>query len=155
MSSVTHPIEIKPGEGFGKLRFGASMDDVEKSLGKAEDIEKLEEVEDYKNIIWHYWSRGYSLFFDVMRKQTFTCVEIDNHDAILWGEKIFEMNEKEIIVLFKSKGYSQLDTEKHEWGEKRLSFDDALIDFYFEDGILVSVNYGVFGEDKKIIIFPN
>ena len=147
--------EIKPKIGLGNLKFGASMKDAETCFGAAEEVEELEGEGDYKAIVWHYWDRGFSLFFDEAGKQVFTCVEIDNEEAILWGVRIFEMKEDEIIDLFKSKGFKEIDSEVHEWGEKRLSFDDALVDLYFEADALVSINYGVFEDENRIIFFPN
>lgn len=131
------------------------MQDAETCFGAAEEVENLEGEGDYKAIVWHYWNRGFSLFFDEGGKQTFTCVEIDNDEAMLWGERIFDMEEEDIIELFKTKGFKEIDSELHEWGEKRVSFDDALVDLYFENGELVSINYGIFEEDPKIIFFPN
>jgi hypothetical protein len=154
--NVAESFEIKPGEGLGGLKFGSSMEEAEKCFGQAEEVEDLEGEGDYKATVWHYWERGFSLFFDESGKQTFTCVEIDNESALLWGARIFEMSEADIISLFKKKGYKEIDTEVHEWGEKRISFDDALVDLYFEHGELVSINYGVFDNSQPgIIFFPN
>jgi hypothetical protein len=147
--------EIKPKVGLGGLKFGASMSDAESLFGKPEEIENIEGEGDYRAIVWHYWDRGFSLFFDQAGKQVFTCVEIDNEDALLWGEPIFNLKEEEIIQLFNSKGFKEIDSEMHEWGEKRVSFDDALVDLYFEAGELVSINYGVFEDENRIIFFPN
>ncbi|MCX6297139.1 MAG: hypothetical protein NTX97_13995 [Bacteroidetes bacterium] len=94
------------------------------------------------------------VFFDESNNQLFCCVEIDNEDVILWGQKIFSLNEKQIIDLFKSKGITVFETEVHEWGEKRLSFDQANIDFYFEKNILSSINYGKSEMDLPLIL-PN
>ena len=57
--------------------------------------------------------------------------------------------------LLTNKGYKDIDTETHEWGEKRVSFDDAQVDFYFENGELISVNYGIFLDQPRMYIFPN
>ena len=148
-------IEIKPKVGLGDIKFFTEMSEVANYLGNAEEVEKIEEGEEYKTVIWHYWEKGYSLFFDAKFNNIFTCVEIDNQETILWGKKIFDLKEHEIIDLCITKGYMNMDTEEQTWGEKRISFDDALIDFYFEDNILVSINYGVFVEHENIIIFQN
>lgn len=147
--------EIRPKEGLGGLRFGATMAEAESCFGTAEEVEHLEGEGNYKAIVWHYWDRGFSLFFDEAGKKTFTCVEIDNEEAMLWGMRIFDMKEEEIVNLFKSKGFKEVDSEVHEWGEKRVSFDDALVDLYFEAGNLVSINYGVFEDENTIVFFPN
>ena len=149
------PLEIKPGIGLSNLLFGATMAEVEKALGKAEETEELDDIDDSRSTVWHYWEQGFSLFFDENKHRLFGCVEIDNEDCILWGQRIFSMTEKQIIELFKSRNYTQYETEVHEWGEKRLSFDDANIDFYFEKNRLSSVNYGRPMNDSHMLILPN
>lgn len=131
------------------------MADIEKILGKPEEIELLDDIDDCQSTVWHYWEQGFSIFFDENNRQLFGCVEIDNEEALLWGKKVFEMKEQEIIGLFKSKNYSQYETEVHEWGEKRLSFDEANIDFYFEKNRLSSINYGKPLNGPQILILPN
>ncbi len=147
-------LEIKPILGLSDLLFGATMAEAEKTFGKAEESEFLDDIEDCQSTVWHYWQQGFSLFFDEKNEQIFCCVEIDNSDVILWGKKIFDFSEKQIIDLFKSKGISDFETELHEWGEKRLSFDEANIDFYFEKNILSSINYGKSEMDLPLIL-PN
>ena len=51
------------------------------------------------------------------------------------------MKETEIIELFKQHAFPLSETEQHSWGEKRLSFDAAFADLYFEKGKLVSINF--------------
>ena len=151
-------LEIKPMEGINSLLFGKTKQDAEIIFGKPEEIETIESgVAEYKTRVWHYWTKGFSLFFDENVDFKFTCAEIDNKSAMLWDAEIFILSEKNIIELFKSKGYKELDSEVHEWGEKRVSFDDALVDLYFENNKLISVNYGILSDstDNKMIIFPN
>lgn len=146
---------IKPKEGLGELPFGAGTKEVEKYFGPPEEVENIEDDEECTTKVWHYWSRGFSLFFNEEGDEIFTCVEIDDENAVLWEKEIFKMKEKEIISLFRENGYKEMDSEVHEWGEKRVSFDDALVDLYFEDNSLVAINYGIVPEDKKFVIFPN
>jgi hypothetical protein len=147
--------EIKPCYGLSNLPFGSAMDEIEKVLGKPDETEVLDDIDDCQSVVWHYWEQGFSLFFDENNNQLFGCVEIDNEETLLWGKKIFKMSEKEIIELFKSKSYSLYETEVHEWGEKRLSFDSANIDFYFEKNKLTSINYGKSLIDPHLLILPN
>ncbi|HEY0030795.1 MAG TPA: hypothetical protein VGC65_08565 [Bacteroidia bacterium] len=142
-------LEIKPAIGLSNLPFGASMPEAERMFGKAEEAELLDDIEEYQSTVWHYWENGFSLFFDESEQQVFCCVEIDNSNVLLWGQKIFDLNEKQIIELFNGKGIKEFETELHEWGERRLSFDEANIDFYFEKNKLSSINYG-----KPILDLP-
>jgi TRAP-type C4-dicarboxylate transport system substrate-binding protein len=147
-------LEIKPVVGLSALPFGASMKEAEELFGKAEESELLDDIEEYQSTVWHYWDKGFSLFFDESDQQLFCCVEIDNKEVTLWGKRIFDMQEDQIIELFKSRGITEHETELHEWGEKRLSFDQANIDFYFERNKLSSINYGKSVVDLPLI-FPN
>lgn len=149
------PLEIKPGIGLSDLLFGASVIESETVFGKPEEVDLLDEVEDSHSTVLHYWANGFSLFFDEANHRLFCCVEIDNADTILWGQKIFDQKEKQIIELFKAKGITKYESEQHEWGEKRISFDEANIDFYFEKNKLVSINYGKSIVDQTILILPN
>ncbi len=145
-------MEIKPGIGISILTFGSSMADAEKAFGKPEEIASLNEIEEYQSIVWHYWEKGFSLFFDEQKGQEFCCVEIEHPETTMWGSLIFKLKEKEIIELFKAKGIARYDSETHEWGEKRVSFDEVNIDLYFENNKLVSVNYGKIAATEPLIL---
>lgn len=116
------------------------MADAEKIFGTSEKIQMIDDNEEFQTTMWHYWSNGFTLFFGEPNNQLFNCVEINNIEAQLWKNSIFDMNEKKIIDLFKSKGILQYETEHHDWGEKRLSFDDSHLDFYFEKNKLISIH---------------
>jgi hypothetical protein len=134
-------LEIKPGIGLSSLLFGATMAEAEKTFGQPEDAQLIDDIEEFQTTVWHYWESGFTLFFDEQNKQLFNCAEIDGTTAQLWGKKIFELKEKQIIELFNENGITLYESEQHDWGEKRLSFDEANIDFYFEKNKLVSINY--------------
>lgn len=151
----TGVLEIKPRQGLSQLRFGVTMAETEKYFGKPDAIEKIDEIKEYKSIVWHYWKQGFSLFFDDRMKNTFSCVELDEGNALLWGQEIFKMSEKKIVKFFKEKNFTEVDIEDHEWGEKRVSFDDALVDLYFEKGSLKSVNYCAPHDLQNILLLPN
>ncbi len=148
-------LQIKPGIGLSELLFGASMSDAENTFGKTQEVQIIDDFEEFKTTVWHYWDNGITLFFDEQNNQLFNCVEIDNFEAQLWGQSVFDFKEKQIIELFKSKGILKYETEIHEWGEKRLSFDEAHIDFYFEKNKLISINYCKPIKDSQLLILQN
>lgn len=141
-------LEIKPKIGFGELEFGDTTEKLTSYLGEAEEIEDIEDDDDFNTVILNYWSKGITVFFEGVEKSVISCFEIDNLEATLFGERIFDRNEKEVIELMKKKGFTEIDTEIEEEGEKRLSFDQALIDFFFEDNILAAINWGVLINDQ-------
>lgn len=142
-------------EGFGPLDFGASQDECIKHFGEPNEKEELEGVDGSSSGVWHYWERGFSLFFDKDFGSKFCCVEIDqSFPLVLYGQLVFGKPENTVITLLKDKGFKVTDTEQHEWGERRVTFDDIFADFYFERGILVSINYSVpLGELQERTIY--
>jgi hypothetical protein len=137
-------MEIKPKVGFGELKFGSVQSDVENFLGEPEEIEELPgEADESDAEVWNYWEDGHTVFFEKDLDGKLTCFETDHEEATLFGKYIFKMNEKEIVQLMKDNGFSEIDTEDEEWGERRVSFSDAVIDFYFESDKLISVSWGV------------
>lgn len=146
-------LEILLLEGLNDLKFGDTPATVEKILGKPQETKKLSEEDDeideeLDTILWEYDNEGLTVFFEGKNNHVLSCFETDNADATLFGKKVFEMNEKQIIELMKENGLTQIDKEEEEWGEKRVSFDEGLIDFYFQDTDLITVNWGVFVNEE-------
>lgn len=135
--------EIKPKEGFGELQFGETTDHVTKLLGEPEEVETIQDEDDFNTTILNYWDVGVSIFFEGVEKSVLSCFETDIEDSTLFGNKVFEMNELQVIGLMKEQGFEVAETEEEPDGERRISYDDALIDFFFHEGHLVAVNWGV------------
>lgn len=135
-------MEARLKQGFGPVDFGCSQAECRKQFGEPDEKEHLEGIAGVDSEVWHYWERGFSLFFDPAYDSKFCCVEIDETFPLqMFGQLVFGRKEQEFTAMMKEKGHVVSDQEQHEWGEKRLTFDDIFADFYFEKGILVSVNY--------------
>ncbi len=129
-------------KGFCGLYFGDNPTRAIKLFGEPDEKEELtDELLNEKSTVYHYWSKGFSLFFKDDENKGLHCVEVDNKEAIVLGEKIFLLKEEEIKALFKKNAFPLTETEQHAWGEKRLSFDEAFADLYFENGKLISINF--------------
>ena len=135
--------DIKPKDGFGDISFGINTEALTKMLGEPEEIETFDDDGAFKTTILNYWDLGISAFFEGMDNAVLSCLETDITDATLFGKKVFDMDEAEIIALMGAHGFEVAETEIEEDGEKRVSYDDALIDFFFHEGELVAVNWGV------------
>jgi hypothetical protein len=143
-------------KGFCTLSFGVSAADAEQVFGKPEEIQVLDDpILETSCTVYHYWELGFSLFFDNKNAMKFGSVEVDNKDSLLFGNKLFSLNEQHLIDLMKQHHYTLTDTEKQDWGEKRLSFDEAGLDCYFENGKLSSINFGVIDEPNNFQFLPN
>ncbi len=148
-------LEVKLLEGFGELDFGIAPEKVIEFLGNPDEKETFEVPDEGDVEVYHYWKKGISLFFENPENPALANFETDNEDATLFGRKIFEMNEENIISLMKENGYSEMDVEMMDdeefENEKRVSFDDALVDLFFEDGILMTISWGLILDEDEII----
>ena len=148
--------EIRLLKGFCALNFGVSKPDAVQLFGEPEEIQTLaDEILSTNSLVYHYWNHGFSLFFETHKNEAFCSVEIDNKESLLFGHKLFTLKEKEIIALMKSNGFPLTDSENHSWGEKRISFDTAALDCYFENHRLVSANFSVLETDSTFFYYPN
>ncbi len=140
--------EIKPKEGFGDLKFGEISEHVIEILGEPEEFENFEDDDEFNTTILNYWEIGLSVFFEGTEKSVVSCFETDIPESTLYGKKVFEMDEKSVIALMKEKGFEVEEIEEDPSGERRISYDDALIDFFFHDDELIAVNWGVLINQK-------
>lgn len=138
----TSLLELLINEGFENIKFGASMEEVTAAFGSAGETDMVDEDEETDVVIWHYWDKGISVFFEQEAGFRFSCAEVSNENTTIWGEKVFEMDKDQIKALFEQHNFKEIETETHDWGEERLSIIDAMVDFYFENGEVVSVNFG-------------
>lgn len=156
MAVMNSIYQINLLKGFSDLSFGHAITDAEAIFGKAEETQELnDDILETSCTVLHYWGSGFSLFFDNKHAKKFSSVEVDNEDTLLFSQKIFTLKEKELVELMQKNGYDLSDSEQQEWGERRLSFDDAGLDCYFENGRLSSVNFGVIEEHNTYEFLPN
>lgn len=135
--------EIKPKVGFGELNFTDDSEKVIEYLGTPEEVERLEEDDTFNTVVMNYWDKGVSVFFEGIDKSVLSCFETDNENSVLFGEKVFSMQIDDVIKLMSENNCGEYEIEDEEEGEKRLSFDDVMIDFFFQNDKLCLVNWGV------------
>lgn len=135
-------LDVKPKDGLGAIKFGDYTKQVMGLVGDPDSVEEISTDDDLKTTILSF-SDGITVFLEGLLDPKVSHFDVYNKEATLFGERIFNMKEPEIVKLMNSKGYSELEKEDEEWGETRLTFDDALMDFYFIEGDLVAVNWGV------------
>jgi hypothetical protein len=143
-------LEIKPLEGFGELEFGATKEEVFAFLGEPDEEEIFTDDEEGDTLVCHFWGKAVSAFFENLTEPVLNNLETDNPDTTLFGKPVFAMKEAEVKKLMKANGYTEIDEEMMESeefdNEKRVSFDEAMVDFFFEDDLLTAVSWGVFLE---------
>lgn len=144
---------IEPLKGFGEIPFGMTLDETVKLLNMPDFYEELGDMEETGNrsIFYEYEEIQTNIYFEGITKSVVACFETENEKATLYGEKVFKLNKKTIINLMKEHGFKELEEETED-EELRVSFEDAMIDFFFEDDTLVAVSWGVLVDDQGNII---
>lgn len=131
-------------EGFDDLNFGITREYFLERYPECSDFEILEEEDELKIEGVQMESLKNTLYFEGDETQMlFTACDTENKDALLFGEKIFTKSEKEIIEIMANHKYTNYESEIEEWGEKNISFINAMVDFYFNEGNLTSVSWGI------------
>ena len=144
---------IVPLKGYGEIPFGMTLDEAVKELGMPEFYEELSDMEETGNrsIYYEYEALETNIYFEGVTKSVVACFETENREATLYGKPVFDLSKKEIIDLMKEHGFKELE-EENEDDELRVSFEDALIDFFFEDEMLTAVSWGVLVDEQGEII---
>jgi len=144
-------LEIKPRVGLGDIYFGEIPEKLTKIMGHPDNVEDIRSDDDLKTTILFFTEQGITVFLEGLVEPIVSNFDVDNKSATLFGTKVFDKSEAEIKNLLQENGYNQFEEDEEEWGERRLSCEDALIDFYFVDGSLEAVNWGVYIKDDGTI----
>lgn len=136
---MDYTINIK--KGIGEILFDMSVEDVKHLLGEPTEIENIDNGMDEETLVLHYDELGLTLFFEG-EPRLLNCIDTDNEETVLFGQKVYEMQEKEVAHLMVTNNYFAEDIETESWGERRVSFSEANVDFFFEDDELVSIVFG-------------
>ncbi len=138
---------INPGQGMDVLLFGTTGTEILDILGQPDEIEK-DEDEDFPSEMWIYAEKELTLFMEGSENKLLICIETSHPDTELFGKKIFGLEEAALKELMDKNDCGEVDAEDEAWGERRVSFDDVMMDFYFENGKLNTVNLSVVDDEE-------
>ncbi len=144
---------IEPLKGYGEIPFGMTLDDTVKLLNMPDFYEELSDMEETGNrsVFYQYDSLATNIYFEGITKSVVACFETENQEATLYGKKVFDLTKEEIVKLMKANDFKELEEENEE-GELRVSFEDALVDFFFEGDKMTAVSWGVLVDEQGDII---
>jgi hypothetical protein len=144
---------IMPLKGYGEIPFGMTLDDAVKKLGMPNFYEELSDMEETGNrsIYYEYDELETNIYFEGVTKSVVACFETENEAATLYGKQVFELNKDEVVKLMKDNGFKELEEEVED-GELRVSFEDAMVDFFFEGDKISAVSWGVLVDEQGDII---
>lgn len=144
---------IEPLKGYGDIPFGMTLDDAVKKLGMPDFYEELSDMEETGNrsIFYEYDELETNIYFEGVTKSVVACFETENTEATLYGKPVFDLTKEEIIDLMKKQGFKELEEETED-EELRVSFEDAMVDFFFDEDELTAVSWGVLVDEQGDII---
>lgn len=132
-------INIK--QGLGDVRFNMPVEEVVALLGNADEVENIDNAADEPTTVLRYNNHGITLFFEG-ENPVLACIDVSNEECTLFDKRIFDMNERQLVELMVTNKYLEQDVDEEEWGERRVSFPEGNIDFFFDEGELVSIIIG-------------
>lgn len=138
-NDMNFAISIK--EGIGDLRFRMPVEEVSALLGKPDEVENIDNAADEPTTVLRYNELGLVLFFEG-ENPTLACIDIENEESTLFGKEVFDLDERQIVELMVKNGYAEQDVDEEDWGERRVSFPEGNIDFFMDEGELVSIVMG-------------
>ena len=138
MKNMKKSITIK--EGYGDIKFDMPVEEVVGILGEPNDGETIDNATEETTTVLHY-NGNLTLFFEG-DCPTLSCIDISDEKATLFGKELFDMGEKELVKLMVDNHYYEQEVENEDWGERRVSFGEGNIDFYFDGDELIAVIIG-------------
>ena len=117
------------------------VEEVVAILGEADEVESVKNALDEPTTILHYYDGELTLFFEG-DCPTLQCIDSSIDDSTLFGKQIFDLSENEVVRLMVDNGYCEEDADDEAWGERRVSFGEANVDFFFDEGELSSIVWG-------------
>ena len=142
-----------PLKGYGEIPFGMTLDEAVKLLNMPDFYEELNDMEETGNrsIYYEYAGIQTNIYFEGITKSVVACFETENEAATLYGKKVFGLKKDEVVKLVKDNGFKDMEEEEED-GELRVSFEDAMIDFFFEGDKMTAVSWGVLVDEQGDII---
>ena len=144
---------IQPLKGYGKIPFGMTLDDTVKLLNMPDFYEELNDMEETGNrsIYYEYDDIQTNIYFEGITKSVVACFETENEAATLFGKKVFDLKKEDVVKLMKDNGFKDVEEETED-GELRVSFEDAMMDFFFDGDVMTAVSWGVLVDEQGEII---
>ena len=134
-------MEVLIKQGIGDIRFRMPVEVVVAKLGTADEVENIENAADEPTTVLRYNELGLTFFFEG-ENPVLACIDVCNDECTLLGEEVFSLDERALVQLMVKNGYTEQDVDEEDWGERRVSFPEGNMDFFFDEGELASISLG-------------
>jgi hypothetical protein len=117
------------------------VEDIVKMLGTADEVENIDNAADESTTVLRYNDEGLTIFCEG-ENPILACIDIANEDCTLFGEKVFDLDERALVNLMVKNNITEQDIDDEDWGERRITFNEGNIDFYYDNEELISIILG-------------
>lgn len=142
-------MQIIPRIGFKDVLFGMSREQVRSIVGVPEEISTYEEGTDDASEVWYCWTDGVSYHFDADCDWRLTTIEVSSPDALFKDCAVMGISQLELVDLLEGRDVHWPDNE-----EEPVSVTEWCMNFWFEGGILTSIQWSVPFDDNDREIWP-
>lgn len=134
--------DIKLRVGYDTVKFGDSYSSVIAALGEPESVDHIESFYNDELTVLLAEYDGFSVYLEGDDYKRVTDFEVDGELAMLFGESLRDKNIDQIKEMMKKNKFVDFELE-NDGKERVLSYLDGLVDFSFEDGVLISVMWSI------------
>lgn len=150
---------IKIGTGLGDIKFGISREELITLLGDPTETDQFSAVEeeDYVTESWHYDEHEFSVSFDEEDNWRLTTIAISSNEALLNDQVLIGKDKASVIEILKTLSLGEMESEDLSAdmdNSELVSFVESSINFWFEDGLLSEIQWGVLWEDEDTPKWP-
>ena len=150
---------VKIGSGLGDIPFGISREKLIDLLGDPTETDQYSAVEDedYVTESWHYDEHEFSVSFDEEDNWRLTTIAISSDEALLNDTALIGKDKASVIEILKTFNLGEMESEDISAdidNSELLSFVESSINFWFEDGVLSEIQWGVLWEDEDTPKWP-
>lgn len=153
-------VEILPGIGLGKLKFGMSRDEVEAILGKPnhQEVTHYGEDEEDKSDAWEYHPLRLDLSFEEAEDWKLMIISVSSEDYQLKGSSLIGLDMDELLEELDILGIKDLEiedmsSEEHP-SQKLISSEDLALNFWLHQDVLEEIQWGPQFLDDETIKWP-
>jgi hypothetical protein len=160
-------LDIKSGEGLGKVKFGMSRDSLKALIGEPDEVEnysyddeegEYKEDDDDLTELWHYDDLELSVSFDKLEDWRLINMAVSAPEYLFHGHKVIGMGRNELITLLKSLNLGELAFEDYSSAEspnhKLISIEEAGVNFWLENEVLTEIQWGPRFNNDDSVIWP-
>jgi len=146
---------IEIGVGIDQIKFGMLKADVEKVLGKPDEIDKELYGENEEAMLesWHYDELDLSLGFDEDEDWKLITVAVSDSKYTLKNKALVGLKISEIIDVLNEMGHDEIELEEDE-EISVLYLDDQSMKIWLENQIVTEVQWGPLFQDEDTIAWP-